>query len=115
MLTLKFHRFKDKQPEIGDEIIYLRVGHNFYCDTPEFKECTVSGHWIVFEDGVYSGGSIYAGRGDKCPTTCFEGENLITHSLQLMFDSYYPGDDWMWALSKNVWKSFDKALEEKFK
>ena len=71
MLTLKFHKFKDKQPKIGDDIIYLRVGHNFYCDTLEFKECTVEADWMVFEDNH------------------------------------------MWALSKNVWKSFDKALEEK--
>lgn len=113
MLTLKFHRFKDKQPKIGDEIIYLRVGHNSYADTLEFKECTVEADWAVFEDGNYSGTSFRAERGEKCPDDYMEDGKHITHSLQLMFDCWYPEDNWMWALSKNVWKSFDKALEEK--
>ena len=113
MLTLKFHKFKDKQPKIGDDIIYLRVGHNFYCDTLEFKECTVEADWMVFEDGCYSGTSFRAERGEKCPEDYIEYGKHITHSLQLMFDGWYPEDNHMWALSKNVWKSFDKALEEK--
>ena len=113
MLTLKFHRFKDKQPDVCDEIIYLRVGHNAFCDTLEFKECIVEAGWVVFEDGDYSGTSFRAERGEKCPDSYIEGGKQITHSLQLMFDGWYPDGDWMWALSKNVWKSFDKALEEK--
>ena len=113
MLTLKFHRFKDKQPKIGDEIIYLRVGHNAFCDTLEFKECTVEADWVVFEDGYYYGTSFRAERGEKCPDSYIEDGKHITHSIQLMFDGWYPEDDCVWALSKNVWKSFDKALEEK--
>lgn len=109
MLTLKFHRFKDKQPQIGDEIIYL----NSYADTLEFKECTVEADWMVFEDGCYSGTSFRAERGEKCPDNYFEDGKHITHSLQLMFDGWYPEYNWMWALHKNVWKSFDKALKEK--
>ena len=113
MLTLKFHRFKDKQPNIGDEIAYLRVGHNPYADILKFRECTVEADWVVFEDGCYSGTSFRAERGEKCPDDYVDDGKQITHSLQLMFDSWVPDDDWMWALSKNVWKSFDKALEEK--
>lgn len=113
MLTLKFHRFKDKQPKVGDDIIYLRAGHNFYGDTLGFKECTVEADWVMFEDGCYSGVSFRAERGEKFLDSYIEDGKHITHSLQLIFDGWYPDDDWMWALSKNVWKSFDKALEEK--
>lgn len=57
MLKLEFYSFKEKLPEIGQEVVYLRRGYSFGREYFEPQEDTVEAQWVELEDGE-QGGSV---------------------------------------------------------
>jgi len=100
-VTFTFYKISERKPEHHREVVWLHPVSSFDYYGFEPKSTTVEYQWSELdEEGHPTGNAICYNVGDP--------EVLDDHKLEILFDSWYAEDDWLWMGEED----FQEVLEE---
>ena len=115
MIHLTFYSGKEKMPDVGQDIIYMKHGGSFASEWFEPRQCSVEAQWLQLEDGEYSGNSECYDVDDPTPPETTEIDGVaVTYRLMLTADGLEVDDEFIWMPLEEYWGAFDKHLEKHF-